>query len=177
MKKPNIKKLKYPLWFNITFYLLTVLFPIVSVLIDGFKSPNRVFRITFSIIAGLIIIWTFVNKFIISTYKKKLTDEKSKLEHEYEIEVGSSEKIKWLWFTNEQKLSIFAAVQSLLIGALIIVLAIGASDGCMTIKGLTAFVAICYVVAYIMKFVTITVLKGKEDEETTIENGGENNEG
>lgn len=176
MNNPNIKKLKYPLWFTIIFYLLTVLFPIVAILVDGFRSPDRTFRITFSVIAGLIIIWTFVNKFIISTYKKKLTDEKSKLEHEYEVEVGNPEKVKWLWFENEQRLSIFAAIQSALLGALFIVLAIGAANGCMTIKGLSAFVMICYIAAYVMKFITITVLKGKENDDTE-NTGGENNEG
>ena len=70
MAKPKIKTLKYPLWFNITFYILTIILPIVLVMIEGYKSPSQTFRWTFGIITGLIIIYTFVKKFILKYLEK-----------------------------------------------------------------------------------------------------------
>ena len=165
MAKPKIKKLKYPLWFNITFYILTIILPIVLVMIEGYKSPSKTFRWTFGIITGLIIIYTFVKKFILKGKIKNLQDKKVKLEHEYEIELGNLDKVQYLWYTNEQFLSVINALEVLLYGGLLGILAYGAAEGLFTIKALTCMVALCYIIAYIIKFTYITILKEKQYKE------------
>ena len=65
-EKPNIKKLQYPLWFNITFYCLTILVPIVSIMTQGFQSHNTMFKISFGLVASSLLLWSFIHKFIIS---------------------------------------------------------------------------------------------------------------
>lgn len=169
MKKPNIKKLKYPLWFTITFYILTVILPIVLVMVEGYKSPDIAFRWTFGIISGLLILWVFVYKFLISNKEKQMVDKKSQLEHEYEIEVGNSKSIKWLWFSNEQKLAIFNAVQVLLFGSFLAVIAIGISSGFMQIKAVVIMISICYIFSYVLKFILISILKDKQEEDDLLE--------
>lgn len=173
MTKPKINKLKYPLWFNITFYILTIILPIVLVMIEGYKSPSKVFRWTFGIITGLIIVYSFLKKFIFKGKIKELEDKKVTLEHEYEIELGNTEKVEYLWYSNEQILSIMKAVEVFLYGSLLAVFAYGAANGLYTIKALTCMVAICYLSAFILKYVYITTLKEKKYKEEVKDNGKE----
>lgn len=164
MKKPDIKRLKYPLWFQIVFFVLTIIIPLILLMVEGYQSPSTSFKITFGIISGLVIIWAFVNKFVISPFVQKAKEREVKLEHDYEIDVGNPDKIKWLWFTNEQKLAIFNAISIALYGSLIgiILAAISAAEPLMKIRGVIIMVAICYIIAYVIKFILISVLKGKE---------------
>lgn len=164
MKKPNIKKLKYPLWFNIVFYVLTVLTPVIALLIQGFRSPSKIFRITFGVLAIALVLWLFAKRFILKHYEEKLIAKQTALEHDYEIEVGDSTKIKWLWFSNELWLTFFNIVTVMLIGGLISVLAVGIQNAVIAVKAITMLIAILYVVAYIIKVVLILSLRGKDED-------------
>lgn len=163
MKKPDIKRLKYPLWFQIVFFVLTVIVPLILLMVEGYKSPSTSFKWTFGVLSSLVVIWAFINKFVISRFVEKVKEREVKLIHDYEIDVGNLDKIKWLWFTNEQKLAAFNAISIALYGSLFGVALTAISKGLMAIRGLIAIVAICYVVAYAMKFIVISVLKGKGD--------------
>lgn len=169
MKKPNIKKLQYPLWFNITFYILTILLPIVLVMVQGYKSPNGAFRWTFGIITGLILVWSFLKKFLLKGKIKLLRDKKATLEHEYEIELGNTDKVKYLWFVNEELLTALNAIEVAIFGGLIALLAYGAASGLFAIKASTCMISICYIVAYTIKFIVITTLKGNEYKEEEVD--------
>ena len=162
-KKPDIKRLKYPLWFQIVFFVLTIIIPLILLMVEGYKSPSTSFKWTFGIISGLVVIWAFVNKFIVSRFVEKAKEREVKLVHDYEIDVGNPDKIKWLWFTNEQKLTAFNAITIALYGSLLAVVLTAISKGLMAIRGAIILVAICYVLAFIMKFIVISVLKGKGD--------------
>lgn len=174
MKKPDIKKLKYPLWLQIVFYVLTVVSPLILIAVEGFKSPHAAFRFTFGVIAGLLLTWTFLKKFIIVKYVKKLTDKKSTLEHEYEVEVGNLNKVKYLWYQNELFLNLFEAINVTLIGSLIAIVAYGIQAGSYKVKAITLIIALLYTLAYITKFIYIIVTRDKEykdAEDNTTENG------
>ena len=171
MKKPNIKKLKYPLWFQITFLILTVAVPLITLVVQGLNSPSKVFRVSFTMICILLVAWIFIYKFVIKGIEEKLDKKKAALEHDYEIDVGDAEKCKWLWYSNELILSIINAVHVVLIGALIMLIAIGIQEAAFKIKGAAIFITILYLVAYISKFIMILALRGKELEE--VENGTE----
>lgn len=167
MKKPDIKKLKYPLWFNIIFYILTIAVPLVLTAVQGFRSTNQTFRITFGLVSSALIAWSFIRKFIVQNKEKNLLDEKTKLEHEYKIGIGDVDKIKYLWFSNEIWLTIVNVIETLLKGLLIFVLAEGIAKGLMKIEGLAIFVMLCYFIAFIFKFTYIVLNRNKEykDEE------------
>lgn len=170
MKKPDIKRLKYPLWFQIVFLILTIIIPLTFVMVEGYQSPRTNFKITFGLISGFVIIYSFVHKFILTKYEDKWRDRQVKLEHDYEIDVGNPDKIKWLWFNNELKLNIFVAIKIALWGSLFAVILNEIAEGFMKIRGALVVIVICYVLAYIMKFVVISILKGQEayeDEEGT----------
>lgn len=167
MSKLKIDKLQYPLWFNIVFYILTIALPLISIMIQGYKSESPMFRWTFAVITGLLILWMFVYKFIIVKHEKKLQDREVNLEHDYEIDVGNKEKIKQIWFTNQLWLTIFEAVKVALIGAVLILLGYGISTAALKIKGVSVLIILCYLAAYVMKFVVISVLKNKEEKEDT----------
>jgi len=162
MNKPDIKKLKYPLWLQIVFYVLTVVGPLVLIAVEGFKSPQAAFRFTFGVIAGLLLTWTFLKKFIIVKFVKKFTDKKSTLEHEYEVEIGTPEKVKYLWYENELLLNLFEAINVTLFGSLICVIAYGVQSGSYKVKAITIIIAMLYVIAYIIKFVYIFVMRNKD---------------
>lgn len=170
-KKPQIKKLKYPLWFQIGFYILTIIVPLVLVMVEGYKSPSTGFKWTFGIISGLVLLWSFVDKFVIANLKTKIQDRKSKLEHDYEIDVGNPDKIKYIWFTNEQKLAIFETIHIALWGALLCIVLTAIANGIMLIKGALMMIAICYVAAYALKFIAITIQKGGENYEDDEQSG------
>lgn len=170
MKKPNIKKLKYPLWFKIVFSILTVAIPLIFVVVQGFNSPSTTFKVSFTMICTILLLWIFVRKFIIQKYEEKLQNRKASLEHDYEIEVGNPQKAKWLWYSNEIILSIVNAVQVLLVGGLILLLAIGIEAAAIEVKGISFLITILYVIAYIMKFIVLFKLRGEEvDSEVTDE--------
>lgn len=160
--KLEIKRLRYPLWSQIVFFLLTVIVPLVLVMVEGYKSPSTGFKWTFGIISGLVVIWSFVHKFILSKWEDKWRERQVKLEHDYEIDVGNAAKIKWLWFNNELKLNAFTAVKVALWGSLLAVVITAIAKGLMQIKGAIVAIAICYVVAYVLKFLIITIQKGTE---------------
>lgn len=171
MKKPNIKKLKYPLWFQIVFLLFTVATPVITLVIQGLNSPSKVFRISFTMICLVLVAWIFVYKFVIKGVEEKLQKKKAALEHDYEIEVGNAEKCKWIWFSNELVLSIINAIHILLIGTVLLLITIGIQEAALKIKGAAFFITILYLLAYIAKFILIITLRGKELEEVDNEDG------
>jgi hypothetical protein len=170
MKKPNINKLKYPLWFNIVFSILTVAIPLIFIVVQGFNSPSTTFKISFTMICATLLLWIFVRKFVFNKYEEKLRNRKASLEHDYEIEVGNPQKAKWLWYSNEIILSIINAVQVLLIGGLILLMAVGIESAAIKVKGLSFLIAILYIIAYVIKFILLLKLRGDEvDSEVTDE--------
>lgn len=164
MKKPNIKKLKYPKWFNIIFLGLTVVLPLIFVVVQGFTSPSTTFKISFTVICSLILIWVFTRKFILSKIEKEIISKKAAIEHDYELNVGSQENAKWLWFNNELILTIINVVQVLLIGGLIMLFAIGIETAAIKFKTLSILISLLYMIAYIIKFITILKLRGEDSE-------------
>lgn len=168
-RKPNIKKLKYPLWYKIIYYVGSILAPIVLLMVQGFRSPHQGFRITFAVISIALIGWVFVRKFVIGNLEQKMTNEKSALEHDYAIECGNTEKIKYLWFSNELWLNLVNFVHIALIGSLIMLVAIGIQNAAIKVKGTSFIIMILYLIVYAIKFVYIIVqrdkFESKEDEE------------
>lgn len=165
MKKPNIKKLKYPLWFTIVFYCLTVVAPLVLIMIKGYQSESRMFRITFGVISSALIVWLFINRFVLANKKKELRAKKLQLEHEYEIEVGNQDKVKYLWFSTEQWFFLFSLIDIILFGGLLLIIIEGIASGLLKFKGITIFITILYILAYGLKFIVITTMKNKEYKE------------
>lgn len=66
-KQLGIKTLKYPLWFDITFFCLTVAIPIVLVLIEGMKAPDTIignaFKFSFVALTTAIVAWFLFKNF------------------------------------------------------------------------------------------------------------------
>ena len=171
MKKPNIKKLKYPLWFQIVFLLFTVAAPVVTLIVQGLNSPNKSFRITFTVIGTILVAWIFIRKFVIRGIESKLEQKKSAIEHDYELDIGNPTKCRWLWFSNELLLSIIKAIHVALIGMLIMLIMIGIEEAAIKIKGAAFFIMILYLLAYIIRFVLILILRGKEFNNEEVTNG------
>lgn len=165
MEKPDIKKLKYPIWFHVIFYCLTVVVPLILIMVEGFSAKTSSFRWTFGVVSMLLVSWLAIYNWLLRGIKKKVEDRKSKLEHDYEIDVGNSDKIKYIWFSNEMKLAIISAVNIVLWGTLFGVVLTGIAQGVMAIQGALITICILYVVAYILKFCTIIFLRGEEKGE------------
>lgn len=168
-RKPEIKRLKYPLWSHIVFFALTVIVPLVFVMVEGYQSPRTAFKWTFGVISGLVIVWSFLHKFILCKWEDSWRDRQAKLEHDYEIDVGNADKIKWLWFNNEMKLNAIIAVKIVLWGSLLAIVLNEIAEGFMKIRGALIAIAICYVVAYVIKFLVITIKKGVDSYEESDE--------
>ena len=176
-QKPKIRKLKYPLWLSIFFLVFTLLVPIILLLVQGLNSPSPVFRFSFLVIAILLIIWTFIRKFLLKNIEEKFNKEKLALEHDYSIEVGKPKKIKWLWYTNELWLLFINIIQVLLIGGLLLLLASGIANDLIKIRGISAIIAISYLIAYSIKALYIFIQRGNDPDYIKEENTNkENNE-
>lgn len=165
--KLKINKLRYPTWFNILFFCLTIIAPISLIVIEGFKAPPGVlgttFKISFSVICAAIIAWVMINHFWIKSIKDKLSAKQIALEHDYSIDNGNPIKIKHLWYQNEIKLSLFNLVSVVLYGGLTVLILLGVASKLMEVKGLIMIALSLYVIAYTIKF--IIMLKGYEDEQ------------
>ena len=162
MKKPDIKRLKYPLWFHIIFYCLTVVVPLILIMVEGFCAKTSTFRWTFGVLSLILVAWLAIYNWLLQGLQKKVADRKSKLEHDYEIDVGNPEKIKYIWFSNELKLAIIQAANVFVWGAFFAVVLTGIAEGVMAIRGAVLTICIIYVIAYIFKFCTILYLRGEE---------------
>lgn len=170
IKKPNIKQLKYPLWFTLLFFTLTVLAPIILVIIEGMKAPagvaGTVFKISFMSICIAIIAWFFIKKLLINKIETKLIAKQANLEHDYAIDNGNLDKIKYLWFQNEKKLALFQLVSIILYGGLIVIILMGVASSLMKIQTKLLIIMTLYVIAYTIKFMLLILTKGGDDNET-----------
>lgn len=177
MSKPNIKKLKYPVWYTIVFAVLTIIIPIglfvYECLRAGSTQKATVFKVTFLAITVLLIAWLFINHFVIKKYKSKLITERSLLEHDYVTENGNLEKIEYLWYNTEKILVIFEIIEVILIGALGTILLIALEDGIIKLKGSLILIATCYIIAYTIK---LMLLGSKKEAESEGNSGGESSQ-
>lgn len=163
----QVKKLKYPLWLDIIFTILTVVAPIILIVIQGLTSPSHAFRFSFTVICSLLLTWIFINKFVIKPYSDKLVKEKVNLEHDYSIDVGDPKKCKYLWLTNELWLMLFNGIQTTLFGLTILLLAVGIQNANIKVQGSSFLVIIFYLVAFGIKVIYLLAKKEalKEKEE------------
>lgn len=175
-KKPNIKKLVYPKWLSIVFYVLTIIGPLVTIMIQGFMSPSKPFRITFGLLAGILVAWTFVDKFILKKFKAKIDVEKVQLEHDYSIEVGNPKKCEYLWYTNELWIVLFNFTSVALLGTFILLLIYGAQTACIKLTGTSTIIVILFAAAYATKFIYLFTKKDKLEEHEEVENTETNND-
>lgn len=168
MSKPNIKKLKYPLWFNIVFAILTLGIPLGLFVYEGLSAANTqkgtIFKLSFMAILVLVIAWWFIYHFVIKKYIDKLTASQAQLEHDYAVEIGNPDKVKYLWYNNEKILTIINIIGASLYGTLAGVIALGVQAGLMKVKTVLFLVSICYVVAYTIKFMLLITRKEAKDE-------------
>jgi hypothetical protein len=164
MKKPEIKSLRYPQWFRVVFFILTIVGPLTLAMLWGFQSKSGPFRWTFGTITVILLVWLFVKRFFVIRFEKKLLERQVHLEHDYSIDVGNKQKIKWLWYGNELLMTVFDFLTVILYGALIAVILTGVSTVSMSIRGTVLEIAAFYIVAYMMKFVMIYKLRGDDDE-------------
>lgn len=168
MSKLNIKKLKYPLWYNIVFAILTVGIPLglftYECLTADHSEAGVVFKVTFSALTLLIIAWLFLNHFIIKKFKEKVKAKQLLLEHDYSAEVGNPENIKALWYTNERWLTLFEIIGVVLYGGLGAAILIAVQSAVIKVKGILIIVAMCYVIAYTLKYMLLIMRKEADDE-------------
>lgn len=164
MKKQDIKRLKYPTWYHIIFYCFTVVVPLILIMIEGFGAKSTSFRWTFGVLALILVAWLAIYKWLLQGIQKKVEERKDKLEHDYEIDVGNLDKIKYIWFSNEIKLAIIQAINVAVWGAFFAVVLTGIAEGVMAIKGAVILICTLYVIAYAFKFCVILYLRGNEDK-------------
>ena len=164
----KISTLKYPRWYSIVHFILTILIPIVLVMIEGFNAPpsklGTVFKVTFIGISGLVITWFFIKKLIINKIETTLRTKQVALEHDYSIEVGNPDKIRYLWYRNEIKLALFQFISVALNGGLIVIILLGVSSALLTIKSAVLLITSLYLIAYTIKFMILIIRQKVEDD-------------
>lgn len=168
MKKRNleIKKLGYPLWFHVLFFLLTVVVPIALIAFEGLKAPatpsGSAFKVSFIGLSLGIFTWFFAKRFLIKNWEAKLISSQAALEHDYSIQVGNPELTKYHWYSNESKLSIINMINVLLYGGLTFLIMLGVSSALIEIKHVVLIVTGLYVIAFTIKFVFLTMRSGTD---------------
>jgi len=166
MPRPNlvIKKLGYPLWFNIVFPILTILVPIVLIAVESLQAPSTttgsVFKVSFVALSVGIIAWFFAKKFLVKNWEERLVAKQAALEHDYSISVGDPELTKYHWYNNETKLTLINIVNIVLYGGLTFLIMLGISSALIEVKGVVLLITGIYVVAFTIKFMLLMIRKG-----------------
>ena len=168
MSKPNIKKLRYPLWYNIVFAILTVVIPLGLFVYECLSAAHTqsavVFKVTFVAMVLAIIAWWFINHFIVKPFKTKIVSKQTMLEHDYSAEVGNSEMLKAMWYANERWLTLFNVIDVLLYGGLGALILIAVQTSLIKVRGIILVIATCYIIAYTIKYVLLITRKEVGDE-------------
>ena len=174
MSKPNIKKLKYPLWYNIVFAILTVAIPLGLFVYECLSAARTqagvVFKVTFVGLTLAIIAWLFLNHFVIKKFKEKVRAKQLLLEHDYSAQVGNPDALKAMWYANERWLTLFEIAGVLLYGGLGALILIAVQSAIIKVKGILIIIAICYTIAYTIKYLLLILRKEATDE---TDNGAE----
>lgn len=174
MSKPNIKKLKYPLWYNIVFAILTVAIPLGLFVYECLSAAHTqagvVFKVTFVGLTLAIIAWLFLNHFVIKKFKEKVHAKQLLLEHDYSAQVGNPNALKAMWYANERWLTLFEIAGVLLYGGLGALILIAVQSAIIKVKGILIIIAICYTIAYTIKYLLLILRKEATDE---TDNGAE----
>lgn len=168
MSKPNIKKLKYPLWYNIVFAILTVAIPLGLFVYECLSAAHTqagvVFKVTFVGLTLAIIAWLFLNHFVIKKFKEKVHAKQLLLEHDYSAQVGNPDALKTMWYANERWLTLFEIAGVLLYGGLGALILIAVQSAIIKVKGILIIIAICYTIAYTIKYLLLILRKEATDE-------------
>ena len=168
MSKPNIKKLKYPLWYNIVFAILTVAIPLGLFVYECLSAAHTqagvVFKVTFVGLTLAIIAWLFLNHFVIKKFKEKVHAKQLLLEHDYSAQVGNPDALKAMWYANERWLTLFEIAGVLLYGGLGALILIAVQSAIIKVKGILIIIAICYTIAYTIKYLLLILRKEATDE-------------
>ena len=168
MSKPNIKKLKYPLWYNIVFAILTVAIPLGLFVYECLSAAHTqagvVFKVTFVGLTLAIIAWLFLNHFVIKKFKEKVHAKQLLLEHDYSAQVGNPDALKAMWYANERWLTLFEIAGVLLYGGLGALILIAVQSAIIKVKGVLIIIAICYTIAYTIKYLLLILRKEATDE-------------
>lgn len=168
MSKPNIKKLKYPLWYNIVFAILTVAIPLGLFVYECLSAAHTqagvVFKVTFVGLTLAIIAWLFLNHFVIKKFKEKVRAKQLLLEHDYSAQVGNPNALKAMWYANERWLTLFEIAGVLLYGGLGALILIAVQSAIIKVKGILIIIAICYTIAYTIKYLLLILRKEATDE-------------
>jgi len=163
MSKNNliVKKLGYPLWFNILFFLLTIAVPIGLIIMEGMKAPPTptgvAFKVSFMVSATGILAWVFIKKFIVNKLETKLIAKQVALEHDYSIDNGDSRLIKFMWYKNEEWLSFFNLVTIALYGGFAVVIMLGIASTLIKVRGILLIIMSAYIIAYTVKFMILII--------------------
>jgi|LGVF01.2.fsa_nt_gb hypothetical protein len=161
MRGPTLRKLKYPRWFTILFYLLTIVIPVGLIASEGMKVPDQLFRVGFMTIALLAIVWFIIKKQLVSKIETKLLSTQATLELNYSTDIGDSIKTKQLWFENEQKLLWFSMTSVLLNGGLLVLMLMGVASSFMKIRLSLIIIIVLYLIAYTLKTLIVLAMKGE----------------
>lgn len=168
MSKLNIKKLKYPLWYNIVFAILTVVIPLGLFVYECLSADNTqagaVFKVTFTGLILLIIAWLFLNHFVIKKFKEKIKAKQLLLEHDYSAQVGNPDALKTMWYANERWLALFEIINVLLYGGLGAIILIAVQSAVIKVKGILIIIAACYTIAYTIKYLLLILRKEAVNE-------------
>lgn len=168
MSKPNIKKLKYPLWYNIVFAILTVAIPLGLFVYECLSAAHTqagvVFKVTFVGLTLAIIAWLFLNHFVIKKFKEKVRAKQLLLEHDYSAQVGNPDALKAMWYANERWLTLFEIAGVLLYGGLGALILIAVQSAIIKVKGILIIIAICYTIAYTIKYLLLILRKEAVNE-------------
>ena len=86
------------------------------------------------------------------------------LEHDYSAQVGNPDALKAMWYANERWLTLFEIAGVLLYGGLGALILIAVQSAIIKVKGILIIIAICYAIAYTIKYLLLISRKEATDE-------------
>ena len=162
-----MKKLKFPIWFDIFYLILTVGVPIILVLLQAYRTTSAGFQFTFSVFCTILITYVFVKKYILIKYINKIQAQNATLELNYQTGVGDKYMTRRVWARNKLIEYAISSIQIVLVAVVFYLVVWGIKYVQMKIEGVLIFIALLYVVAIMYRVLGILCLfmKRKQNSE------------
>lgn len=153
-KRIKAKKLKAPLWQDLTYMAFVMVAPIVITCIELFQSHSTPFKIGFASVGAILVAYIVIKKYVLNSMIEKIKTEIGYLEHDYAINCGDEKLIVAKWKSCQMKIYLFNAITVILAMVLLYMFVTALADGLIAFRGAAMLILLCVVLGMIFKICT-----------------------
>lgn len=160
------KKLKLPLWQEITYLVFVGLCPIVITCMELFNSHSTVFKWSFASVGAILLTIIVLRRFVLKDKIDRVQQEVVMLEHDYSISVGDEQLTKNRWRILNMFLYLYNAIVVILSLILCQLFVTALADGLIAFKGASILILCSVLLGTIFKVICYYSYGKKEVEKS-----------